>query len=410
MKAIHHLCSLLVLIVGIELRADNTTDAKPIIILISIDGCRWDYASKFSPPFLSSFATQGVRAESMFSCFPTKTFPNHYTMVTGLRPEDHGIIHNDMYDPSFDAVYNLYNGAVSESRWWGGEPIWVTAGKQGMPSACMFGPGAQAEIEGRRPDIWLPYNGKVTNTERVQTVLSWLRRPQTERPQIITLYFDIIDTIGHNFGPNSPEVGQALMALDQNLGELQEGVRELGLEPQVNYIITSDHGMTPISTQWRITLDEFVDPTSVQIDFSGELMGLRPMDGNTEQLIAKFSGEHLHFNAYRREDVPEHLHFSHNLRIPPVVLVPKIGWVINTRSNFANQDKNGWGNGGAHGFDPTESDMGATFIATGPAIKKGVVIAPFENIHLYDLLCTLLHLQPAPNSGDHRLADQVLLP
>ncbi|MCF7687453.1 MAG: ectonucleotide pyrophosphatase/phosphodiesterase [Cephaloticoccus sp.] len=410
MNTIRRILCLLLLLTGFELRADSATVAKPIVILISIDACRWDYLAKFSPPVLSAFAAQGVRAERMLSCFPSKTFPNHYSIATGLRIENHGIISNDMYDPSSQAVFTLRNGAVGESRWWGGEPIWVTARKQGLRTACLFWPGSEAEIKGTRPDTWLRYDGSMTNSERVHTVLSWLGRAESERPQIITLYFDIVDTIGHRFGPATPEVGQALAQVDQALGELQTGVHALGLDSQVNYIITSDHGMTPISTQRRITLDDFVDPESVQIDFKGELMGLRPLDGNAELLYAKFSGEHPHFKAYRRKDVPEHLHFSQNLRIPPVVLVPDLGWEINTRANFSGQDKAGWGNGGAHGYDPRAADMGATFIAAGPAFKSGVTIAPFENIHIYDLLCTLLDLQPAPNDGDHRLSWMTLKP
>ncbi len=410
MNQIRQFLCLLVLITGIDLRADNNTNAKPIVILISIDGCRWDYVSKFAPPVLSTFAAHGVRAESMLSCFPTKTFPNHYSIATGLRPENHGMISNDMYDPALDAVFSLRNGAARESRWWDGEPIWVTASKQGLRTACMFWPGSEAEIKGIRPDIWLPYDGRITNSERVQTVLSWLSHAESDRPQIVTLYFDIIDTIGHNFGPSTPEVGQALTEVDQALGELQTGVQTLGLESWVNYIIISDHGMTPISTQRRITLDDYIDPATVQIDFRNELIGLRPVDGDYEQLYAKFAGDHPHFKAYRREDIPEDLHFSNHLRIPPVVLVPELGWVINTQVSFSYQDKRGWGNGGAHGYDPKELDMGAIFIAAGPAIKKGAVIKPFENIHIYDMLCTLLDLQPAPNDGDHRLSGQVLRP
>lgn len=388
------------------LRANGSV--QPILILVSIDGCRWDYVQKFAPPTLTALAAHGVSAEKMLSCFPSKTFPNHYSIATGLRPENHGIIGNSIYDPSLEATFTLRNGGPEQSRWWGGEPIWVTAERQGLRSACMFWPGSEAVIKGMRPSTWLPYQYSLTCDERVDHVLTWLQRPEDERPQLITLYFDVVDTAGHTFGPDSPEVRDALAKVDAALAKLQAGVRALGLESRVDYLITSDHGMTGISNQRRIALDDFVDPATVQIDAQGTLMGLRPLHETPEQLLARFAGIHPHFRAYLREDIPERFHYSHNLRIPPVVLIADLGWSLDTKAGFAKEDKNGWDDGGAHGYDPAEPDMGATFIASGPTFRSGKVIPPFENIHLYDLMCTILGIQPAPNDGDHRLAHQVL--
>ena len=408
MKLIHTCLILVSLLTCSELHAEGKP--KPIVILVSIDGCRWDYLKTFAPPTLTELAASGVRAERMLSCFPSKTFPNHYSIVTGLRPESHGIIGNDMYDPTFAAVFNLRNGAAGDSRWWGGEPIWVTAAKHGLRSACMFWPGSEAKIGGYRPDLWNRYDWKMTSADRVQGVLNWLQLPVDQRPSLITLYFDIVDGAGHNFGPDSPEVAAALNEVDAALTKLVAGIESIGLTDQVNYIVVSDHGMAPISTQQRIALDDYVNPKSVQIDFNSTNMGLRPLDGDMENLYAKFAGAHPHFQAYRREDIPAELHFTHNLRIPPVVLIADPGWLIYTRADYHKQDETGWGNGGAHGYDPTTPDMGATFIAAGPAFKSGVVVPAFENIQVYDLICTLLGIQPAPNEGDHRLAYQLLKP
>ena len=411
MNAFSRLVCLTTLLLTPSTRAQSSDHPLPLVILISIDGCRWDYVSTFAPPVLSHLAQQGVRAERMISSFPSSTFPNHYTIVTGLRPEHHGIISNNMYDPAFDASFALSrNPGPREGRWWGGEPIWATARKQGLRTACMFWPGSEAEIAGVRPDLYLPYNQGVTSTERAQTVLEWLRLPPEQRPQFITLYFDVVDTTGHTDGPASPEAREALLEVDLALGQLIAGIRELGLEDQVNFVVTSDHGMTRTSTQRRVVLDDYVDLTTVRIDFDGAYAGLRPLTGTADELYAKFSGDHPGFKAYRREEMPAALHYRDHLRIPPVVLVGELGWSIETRATFDRDDRSGWGHGGAHGYDPRELDMGATFIAAGPSIQSARVIPPFDNIHVYDLLCTLLDLQPAPNDGDHRLAHQVLRP
>lgn len=389
----------------------RAANSAAIVILISIDGGRWDYLQKYAPPTLNALAAQGVRAERMVPCFPSSTFPNHYTLVTGLRPEHHGIVSNSMFDPAMRAEFALGNHpGPRESRWWGGEPIWVTAAKQGVPTACMFWPGSEAEINGGRPDRWERYDWKLSSDQRTDQVLDWLKLPASERPRLITLYFDIVDGAGHAFGPDASETREALLVVDQAIKRLVDGVHALSLEDLVNYVVVADHGMTEVSADRRIAIDDFVDPLTVQIDFSGYLVGLRPRDGDSESLYKKFHGTHPHFRVWQREDLPAELHYSANLRIPEVVLVPASGWLVLTRQKIADQNHDGWTKGGAHGYDPADPAMSALFVASGPAFKSSLVIAPFENIHVYDLLCTLLEVQPAPNDGDHRLAFQVLRP
>lgn len=410
MKLLSSLSVVLFTLVPLIARSLPAT-AEPIVILISIDGGRWDYLEKFTPPTLNALAAIGTRAERMLPCFPSSTFPNHYTLVTGLRPVHHGIISNSMYDPALDASFALGNNpGPREGRWWGGEPVWVTAGKQGVTTACMFWPGSEAEIAGGRPTHWKVYDQKLSSAQRVAQVLAWLRAPAAERPRFITLYFDIVDSAGHEFGPDAPETRDALLEVDHAIGQLVAGVQSLDLANLVNYIIVADHGMTEISATRRIALDDFVDPATVKIDFSGYMVGLRPRDGDANKLYAKFAGQHKHFRAWKREHVPAELHFSDNLRIPSVILAADPGWLILTRESMAKNDRRGWTHGGAHGYDPIDPAMSALFIAAGPAIQPATVIAPFENIHVYDLLCTMLGVQPAPNDGDHRLTHLVLKP
>jgi predicted AlkP superfamily pyrophosphatase or phosphodiesterase len=340
----------------------------------------------------------------MISSFPTLTFPNFYTLATGLYPEHHGIVGNSMFDPKFGANFSLKGDGPSEGRWWGGEPIWVTAEKQGVRAACMFWPGSEAEIGGVRPSRWLPYRDDFSIGQRVQTVLDWLELPPRERPRLITLYFHEVDTAGHKFGPLSPEVGAAVAQVDAAIGRLVAGIRELGLEGVVNLVIVSDHGMTKLSPDRVIALSDLVPPDAVQVDFSGAVAGLRPLKGTAQELFATLSAKRRHFCVYLREQMPERLHFRDNRRIPPVILIADEGWMLVRRPFPPGASPMR----GGHGFDPALRSMGATFMASGPAFKSGVVIPAFENIEVYDFLCATLGLKPAPNDGSGGLAKRVL--
>jgi predicted AlkP superfamily pyrophosphatase or phosphodiesterase len=376
-----------------------------IVIMVGVDGFRWDYLEKFHPPNLLQLASQGVTAERMIPAFPTLTFPNFYTLATGLRPENHGIIANTMFDPEFDAKFSLSSPSVQESRWWGGEPIWVTAENQGVRSACMFWPGSEAEIAGVRPSAWRKFDAKFSPDERVKTVLDWLTQPPATRPRLITVYFHEADTAGHHFGPDSPEVADAVAKVDAAIGKLVEGIQKLGLKAETNLLIVSDHGMTEVSPQRVIPLDRYLDLESVQIDFSGAVGGLRPLRGTAEELYEKLAAEPRHFRVYRREEVPERLHFRKHRRIPPVIIVPDEGWMIVRKQSEPLRG----GLRATHGFDPAFASMGALFIGWGPAFRHGVVLPPFENIQVYNLAGALLGLRPAANDGDQRLAGEALL-
>ena len=380
---------------------------EPIVILIGVDGFRADYLEKFQPPNLVQLAKDGVRTEFMSASFPTLTFPNFYTLATGLRPARHGIIANSMFDPDFDARFALGQPSVQEGRWWGGEPIWVTAEKQGMRSACMFWPGSEAEIAGKRPWEWRKFDSKTSAEERVRIVLDWLARPAAERPRLITLYFHEADTAGHRFGIEAKETAEAVALVDSALGQLREGVHRLGLGDAVQYVIVSDHGMTEISPDRVIDLSSRIDLDKVQIDFTGAVAGLRPREGvSADEIYQALTAQPGEFSAFRKEEMPERLHFRDHRRIPPIILIANDGWFIQahpltpaTRASFPK---------GAHGFDPANTSMRALFVASGSAFRQNVTLPPFENIQIYQLLCATLGLKPAENDGTDALARQVL--
>ncbi len=182
------LCLVTVLLQFYAFSQSLVRDLKPTVILISLDGFRYDYLDKYSPPTLNQLAKDGVRAKWMIPSFPTKTFPNHYTVATGLYPEHHGIIENNIWD--FGVTFGLgKREEVQNSRWWLGEPIWVTAEKQGLRAGAFFFPGTEAEIAGKRPTFWKQYDGKIPNNDRVDQILTWLDLPRGRTPTDVHALF-----------------------------------------------------------------------------------------------------------------------------------------------------------------------------------------------------------------------------
>jgi predicted AlkP superfamily pyrophosphatase or phosphodiesterase len=377
-----------------------------IVILISLDAFRWDYLDKFKPPHLTRLANEGVHAERLIPMFPSMTFPNHQTIATGLRPAHHGIIHNDMYDPNMKERFGIASPATTNGAWWGGEPIWVTAVKQGRIANAWLWPGVGAPMSGMRATEWKTYDSHVDANQCVDTALSWLERPQDKRPSLLVLYFHQVDTESHRYGTESPEVAGAVRELDDAMGRLVEGIHRLKLDELANLVIVSDHGMANISTNRLVVLEEFVSADKAQVDFTGAIGGVRPNDGDVDALYAKFAGKENHFHVYRRENMPEKYHYTDNPRIPPVVIVPEVGWYVTKRSRSDQSSRPM--NKATHGWDPNDPLMGATFIAWGPAFRQHTTIKPFENVHIYNLLSATVGLKPAPNDGDNRLLSEVL--
>jgi predicted AlkP superfamily pyrophosphatase or phosphodiesterase len=351
-------------------------------------------------PTLQKLASDGVLAEYMKPAFPTLTFPNHYSIVTGLYPAEHGIVANTMYDPEFKAQFSTANREENtKARWWGGEPIWNTAEKQGIKAACFFWPGSEAPINGIRPSHWKPYNNDEPYQNRVDTVLSWLDIPTINRPRLITLYFSKTDVMGHSYGPASDSVRAA--------AKLVQGIELRKLQNQVNLIVVSDHGMDALSTERINFLDDYINMDWPSRTIFGEVTNFFVKPEKMDSLLAGFNSKpHPHFQVYKKSETPERWHFRDNRRIGDVVVVSEESWYNTTRSNFQKQ-KNTLIKG-AHGWDNDEVNMRATFLAKGPAFAVGKTVPPFENINVYKLICTILGLQPANNHGQSAIVEGIL--
>lgn len=376
--------------------------ASPIVLLISFDGYRWDYPELHGAPALLALARRGVRAEALVPSFPSKTYPNHYTLVTGLRPEHHGIVANSMWDPQWQAAFSLADrAAVEDGRWWEGEPIWAAAERHGLVTASSFWPGSEAAIGGIRPTYWGRYDESIPDEQRVDEVLGWLDMPAGKRPRLITLYFDEPDGGGHASGPESPRAAAAVAHVDALLARLAAGVAARGLEGAVDWIVLSDHGMTTVAPDKSIVLADYVDLAEVAVDDLSVFGLLRPRPGAEDAVLRALAGSHPHLHAARKSAMPERLHYRDHRRIPEIVVWTDPGWTIYaTRTARAEAIARPDFARGAHGYDPAERDMHGIFVAAGPSFQKGITTPPLDNVDVYPLLARLLGVPAAPNDGN----------
>ena len=369
-----------------------TAPAQRAVLLVGIDGFRADYLDRGITPVLSKLAAEGVRAKAMRPSFPTVTFPNHYTLVTGLRPDQHGIINNTMIDPAIPGdVFRLSDRKVlADPRWWnGGEPIWVTAENAGLPTATLFWPGSEVEIRGKRPGTWLPYDEEMPYAKRVDTLLGWLDRPQGQRPRFMTLYFESVDTEGHRAGPDSEAVNKALANVDASIGQLISGIQARKLENQIDLIVVSDHGMAATSDTRAIDIDSVVDPKTVRFAWmSRPFVALTPQEGFTADHAAKLLKRHERFECWKKENIPARLKFGSHPRVPPVFCLADNGWSFTSSSRPERYPLNG----GAHGYDPAHPDMDGLFVARGPSFQRGTQLPAFDNVDVHPLMMHLLGL------------------
>lgn len=369
----------------------------PILLLVSIDGFRHDYLERYRPPNLQRLARQGVRAGGLVPVFPSKTFPNHYTLVTGLWPEHHGIVTNTFYDPEWDEWFSRSRGSgLTDGKWWGGQPIWVAAARQGVKSATCFWPGSEAEIDGARPSYWRAYDTRMPGAQRVDQVLEWLDLPDAERPRFITLYFGQLDHTGHRTGPDSTETAKTVQRVDRYLGQLLQGLEERDLLGRVDLIVVSDHGMTAASPDRVIYLEDYIDLRRVLVVRGTPLAMLFPRGDDEDVLYAALRDAHPHLSVYRRDETPQAWHYRSNRRIAPLIAVADEGWHVSDRRSEDGFDFGG----GAHGYDPGLRSMHGLFVAHGPAFKRGVTVPEVHAIDLYALMTEILGLQPAPHDGD----------
>jgi predicted AlkP superfamily pyrophosphatase or phosphodiesterase len=380
--------------------AQRRQDAAPILVLISFDGWRWDYIDRVPAANLRALAARGVRASELIPSFPSFTFPNHYTIVTGLYPGHHGIVANVIAEPSFPERFTMSAATARDARWWGGEPIWVTAIRQGLRAAPSFWPGAEVAIGGVRPTYWERFDDTLPNAGRVARALERLALPEAQRPAFVSVYFSEVDHAGHVNGPDSHELETAAAHLDLALGQLVDGVKRLGLEDRTTLIVVSDHGMAPVADERRIFLDDYVTLSTVDVVEQGAFLQAAPKIGTADALYQRLHDANPHLTIYKREQLPARFHYPTQPRIQPIIGMLDEGWTVTSHEREASRSQDAEARRGAHGFDPQLRSMHGLFVAAGPPIRSGLVVAPFENVHIYDLLCAILKLTPAANDGD----------
>ena len=367
---------------------------KPFVILISLDGFRADYFDRFPSPSLQRLARRGARARAFIPVFPTKTFPNHYSVVTGLHPERHGLVGNSFFDPARKARYSISDReAVGDGSWYRGEPIWVTAERQGMVAACFFWPGSEAAIAGIRPSIWHAYDSAVTKEARVDTVIKWLELPVDRRPHVVTLYFSDVDSAAHRSSVGSPQVEDAIKGVDDAIGRLLDGIQRVPVRDQVYVVVTSDHGMADTRAEQRFAIEQLIDMSGIAVGDTGPVMNLHVNGGpdRARSVRDALNGRLTHGRAYLRQDVPARMHYRKDPRIGDVVVIMDEGYMLEEEGRERRPVI------GMHGWDNVLPSMHGVFLAAGPGIRAGTTVDRVEAVDVYPFLAEILRLRPAPD-------------
>lgn len=376
---------------------------KPYIILLSLDGFRHDFPGKYPTPNLDAIAREGVRAKALLPCFPTKTFPNHYSIVTGLYPDHHGIIANKFYDPASGKTFALGSEEKFNPSYYGGEPIWNIAEAQGIKTAAYFWPGSDVPINGRYPSIWKKYDRHTSFTQRLDSVVHWLQLPPETRPHFIAVYLEQPDVDEHQYGPWSEEAKQQVLLVDSLVGVLHRATNRLPIADKINLIIVSDHGLSETSGTKSITLEQHIPSKWLAYPMT---MGNPAvfLKGKPEYYdsIKSAIGTIPHVKGYVSKDMPRRFHFGKNPRSLDFTIVAEPGWSIIT--NPPEKIKKG-----NHGYDNQDKDMWAIFYATGPAFKKGYVQKTFPNISIYPLIAHILGIPIPLVDGKFKPARKMLV-
>jgi predicted AlkP superfamily pyrophosphatase or phosphodiesterase len=367
------------------------------VVLVSFDGFRHDYAARQPTPNLDRLAAAGVRARALIPAFPSLTFVNYYTLATGMHPEQHGIVGNRFWDPRRGELYSISDrSTVEDGTWYGGEPLWVTAERQGMVAASYFWIGSEADVLGVRPTYWQRYDHDTPGEERVRQVLEWLAMPAETRPRMITLYFALVDDAGHGHGPDSPEVRAAVAEADDLLGLLLDGIGALPHAERVAVVLVSDHGMAATGPEYFTALEELVADTSGIRVISDGPAAVLFVDGPAQRAVQvrdALDAGLRHGRAYLRTEMPERYHFRGNPRAGDVVVVMEEPYLFGTEARRPRRAQ------GAHGWDPAAESMHGIFYAAGPGIAAGRELPVLANVHVYALVTHLLGLRPNPEAA-----------
>jgi predicted AlkP superfamily pyrophosphatase or phosphodiesterase len=375
------------LVAGCSGLARSETDGRARLILVSIDGFRPDYLDAGVTPNLSRLAGEGVVAR-MRPSFPTVTFPNHYTLVTGKHPDGHGIVGNSF----LDSEMGRFTMQRTEPGWWSqAEPIWITAQRAGLTTATMFWPGSETEHGGLRPYYWRPFDQSVPGDERVDQILAWMDAEPS--PDFSTLYFDIVDTAGHQHGPDSPQTLEAVAQVDASIGRLIDGLRARRLFEQTVLVIVSDHGMAATSPDRVIVLDDLVDPTAINVIYSGAAVFLNPSAGRQDEVQAALVRRHANGECWDRASIPARLNLGSNPRVAEIVCAADVGWLFATKARPVLRE------GGAHGYDNQADEMRALFLARGPGIARGGRLGDVDSVDVHPFIGSLLRIRLPQGDG-----------
>ena len=402
-RAATTLCFALLLGGCAGLRTAPAPESQATVVLVSIDGLRADALGSGAMPTLDAIAADGVHARWMNPSYPTLTFPNHYTLVTGLRPDHHGMVHNRMRDAELGHFVSK-SATAADGRWWAGaEPLWATMEREGQRTAVLFWPGSMAEIHGERPSQWRPFDKTASVGARVQQVLDWLdpasstgqALPAAQRPRFIAVYFDQVDVAAHRCGAHCADAITAEREVDAGLAQLRAGIAARSHGRRIDLIVVSDHGMADVANGHIRYLDDLVPIDAIEFEDDGPVVLVAPRAGHEAEAM-RLLGRHDHSTCWRRESLPPAWHYGGNPRIPAIVCQADEGWLLETRAEtpFAQPVK------GEHGYAPELPSMRATFVAEGPDFRRGVELPPFDNVDVYPLLAHLLGIAPLANDGD----------
>jgi len=395
--------SCLVSLITINFACTSTKDtySDKYVVVLSVDGFRSDYPEKAFTPTLDSLSRAGVRADFR-PCFPSVTFSNHYSMATGLHPDHHGLVNNSFYAKELDKIYTIGNRqAVENPDFYGGEPIWNTAQKQGVNAASFYWVGSETAVGGMQPSIWKQFDKTVPFKNRADSVLSWLQLPEKIRPHLVMWYIEEPDAIGHSATPDSSATYKVVEELDQLLGYFFTEARKLDIFKKIDFIVLSDHGMATYYPENYVNLNDYLPRDSFDFVFDGVPTFLYTKEGYRETAYEILQSV-PHIKAYKKEEVPEKLIYGTHSRIGDLVVIPDIGTYVQFRSESRPRK------GGAHGYDNFAPEMEAIFYAAGPSFKKNERVPAIGNVNLYLLICRLLGLQPAPNDGIEEEVQMVL--
>ena len=383
-------------------------EESPALLLISIDGLHPDQLGKGNTPHLDRLAREGVHAEWMNPSYPVLTFPNHFTLVTGLRPDHHGIVHNSMRDETIGGfrVADLQAGA--DARWWQGEPIWNTAEKNGLRTAIWAWPGTLAPIGGLRPTRHVQYSPQVSPAARADQVAGWLTEPDGTRAHLAALYFENVDSVGHDHGPNAPETQATLREVDAAIGRILDTLQSTGRRAQTNVVVVSDHGMAEVRADQYIALEDMASFEQAEAVSTGQVIGFNPRAGHETSASQRLLGRHAHYECWRKQELPARWQYGQHARVPAIACQMDEGW--NALPAAQLQRSGSQLNRGSHGYDPALPSMHSTFIAAGPSFRPGTTLPAFDNVDVYPLLARLLHITPAANDGSADTFTPVLEP